>query len=322
MMNHREDPLDDVIAEFRRIRVPDRPPDEMVLARLVPPVERPGPSALPSPLLIRRLLMLPAFRYAVAAAALIVISGWLALVPSSTPALAEVIKATEQHKLLRFQSRQTTDDKETGLTASGTRTVHVDLTVPRVREEERFKTFNGILDFSYSAVYDFGRDRFMALVSHEQIVTKDQAKDEHHAQLVKMVEERGLANKKAVVARIAWTKTNDIPPMSLLGKGHGFLDSLRRLQANENTLATRAELDGGQVAKYRLRDGNATMSLWVDPQTKLPVRMEVEMIDPTPRIAHNKWVYTDFEWDPKVADLEKLFSTDPPAGYAVEDHIR
>jgi hypothetical protein len=193
--------------------------------------------------------------------------------------------------------------------------------VPRIREEERSKAFNGILDFSYSAVYDYRRDRFLCLVSHVQIVTKEQAKDEFQKRLVGMVEERGLANKKAVLSHIARTKTDDIPPMSMLGRNRGFLESLRELQDNKNTRTTRAKLDGREVAKYRLKEGNTTTSLWVDPQTKLPIRVEIEMIDPTPKIARNEWVYADFEWDPKVADPEKLFSTDPPAGYAVEDHM-
>src|SRR5262249_28539527 len=122
---------------------------------------------------------------------------------------------------------------------------------------------------------------------------------------------------------IARTKTDEIPPMSLVGKNCGFLDSLRQIQANNDTLTTLAELDGRDVAKYCLREmeGNVTTSLWVDPRTKLPIRVEIEMIDPTPRIARNEWILTDFEWDPKVADPEKLFKTDPPAGYAVEDHL-
>jgi hypothetical protein len=321
MMNHRQDPLDDVIAEFRGIPVPERPPDERVLARLVHPGEEPGPTASLLTSFIRRFPMLPVLGYPTAAAVLLVISGWFALAPASPPALAEVIQATEKHKLLRFQSKGTTEDRVTGGgPASGTRTVYVDIVEPRVREEERGKTLNDVLEYKYAAVYDYRRDRFLVTLSQELIVTKEQAKDEPQAQAVRMVEKGGLAKKEATLSRIAWTKTDNIPPMSLLGKNRGFLDSLRDLQASKNTLSTRAELDGRQVAKYRLKDGNRTMSLWVDPQTKLPIRVEIEMIDPTPRIARNEWVYTDFEWDPKDADREKLFSTDPPAGYVVEDH--
>ena len=132
--------------------------------------------------------MRPAFRYASAAAILLIVFVWLPR-PSHSPALADVIKAAEQHSLVRFQARQTTDDRETRQTASGKRTVYVDIRMPRVREEERSKTFNDILDFSYTAVYDYRRDRFLALVTHEQVITRDQAKDEHETQLIRMVEE-------------------------------------------------------------------------------------------------------------------------------------
>ena len=325
MNDHREDPLDEVIEAFRQSPVPDRPDDEALMARLVHMSGRPGPGSSLSSHPFWRFLMLPSVRYASAAAILLVV-GWLALSPSPTPALAEVIEAAEQHKLVRFQSRQTTDDRETHLTGSGTMTVYIDMVVPRLREEEHRMTFNEILDFHYKAVYDYRQDRFLAVTSHEQVMTKDQvdtkdkAQDELQKQLIDMVEGRGLAKKKAFLSRISGTKTDDIPPMSMLGKDRGFLDGLRELQANENTLDTRAELDGREVAKFRLREGNRTTSLWVDPRTKLPVRVEIEVIDPTPRIARNEWVYTDFEWDPEVADLAGLFSTEPPAGYALEDH--
>lgn len=319
MSDHREDPIDEVVNEFRRVPVPDRPADERVLTLLADAWSRSAPDPTPPCHPIRRILMRPAFRY-VSAAALLVVFGWLALGPPRSLALADVIKAAEQHSLVRFQATQTTDDRETRLTASGVRTVYVDIRVPRVREEEGHKTFNGILDFRYTAVYDYRRDRFLALVTHAQVMTRDQAKDEHQRRLIDMVEQRGLAKKEAILSRIAWTKTDDIPPMSLLGKDRGFLDTLRQLQADQTTLTTRATLDGRDVVKYRRRADHTTTSVWVNPTTKLPIRVEIEVIDPTPRIARNEWVYTDFEWDPDVADPERLFSTDPPAGFRVEDH--
>jgi hypothetical protein len=74
------------------------------------------------------------------------------------------------------------------------------------------------------------------------------------------------------------------------------------------------------VLKYRLQEADKTTSLWVDPRTKLPLRIECEMLHTTPEIARETWTYTDFEWDPRVSDPAQLFSTEPPPGYAVEDH--
>jgi len=319
---HPDDPLEDVVTAFRGMPIPDRPPDEVVLVRLerAQEVSKTKTLVFVSTRPIWRFLMLPTIRYATAVAIAFILAGWLVLSPSRTLALAEVIKAAEQHKLVRFQSRQTVDDRQTDRAAAGMRTVYVDLVAPRVREEERHKTFNEILDFRYVAVYDYRLDRFLALVSHEQVLSKEQAKDEFTKQLVGMAEERGLAKKKATLSHIARTRTDNIPPMSLFGKGQGFLDSLRELQANTRTLATRETLDGREVDKFHLKVEDTTASLWVDPRTKLPVRMEIEMINPTQRISRNEWVYTGFEWDPQVPDVESLFSTEPPRGYFLEDH--
>lgn len=241
----------------------------------------------------------------------------------NTPKDASVLEAAEQFTLVRFRATQYVDDRESRATASGTRTVYVDIVVPRVREEERGEVINQILDYSYSAVYDYSRDRFLTLLSQELRVVKDQVTDEAQRHHTRLVEEEGLARKKAVLSNIARTRTDGIPPMSLVGKNCGFLDSLRLIQADNDTLTTLEELDGREVLKHQLREmeGNVTTSLWVDLQTNLPIRVEIEMIDPTPRIARNSWAYTDFEWDPQVADPVTLFNTDPPAGYAVEDHL-
>ena len=44
------------------------------------------------------------------------------------------------------------------------------------------------------------------------------------------------------------------------------------------------------------------------------------MPHPAPEIAKSTWIYSAFEWDPKDADPVQLFSTEPPPGFAVEDH--
>ena len=91
------------------------------------------------------------------------------------------------------------------------------------------------------------------------------------------MEKEGLEKKKAVLSRIAPTKTDDIPPMNLVGKNGGFLDSLRQVQANNHTRTTLAPLDGRDATRYCLSEmgGNMTTSLWVDPLTSLPIRVEM-----------------------------------------------
>jgi hypothetical protein len=54
--------------------------------------------------------------------------------------------------------------------------------------------------------------------------------------------------------------------------------------------------------------------------------MEDEFVDPTPDITRNTFVWTDFEWDPELPgefrNLDQLFSTRPPDGYAIDDQTK
>ena len=45
------------------------------------------------------------------------------------------------------------------------------------------------------------------------------------------------------------------------------------------------------------------------------------MIDPTPMIARNEWIYIDFEWIPKSLIRRNYSNLEPPVGYAVEDRM-
>ena len=59
-----------------------------------------------------------------------------------------------------------------------------------------------------------------------------------------------------------------------------------------------------------------TRTVWVDPQTKFPVRIEVSHRSTDRRAGPSDWVLTDFIFD---QDLDRSkFSTDAPAGYTVE----
>ncbi|HZZ80780.1 MAG TPA: M56 family metallopeptidase [Gemmataceae bacterium] len=56
-----------------------------------------------------------------------------------------------------------------------------------------------------------------------------------------------------------------------------------------------------------------TRRYWLDPQTKLPVRIEVSLRGTNPGHAESDWVQSDIIFD-RPLDAE-LFSTEPPAGY-------
>ena len=249
MTDHEHDPLDEVIADFQRIPLPDTPDHAVLLSRLTSgPAERYEASfALFSR--ARSLLMRPAFRYFSAAAILLGTLAWFALGFSSSVAFAEVIKATEQHKLVRYQLRQIDDYKKHGA-AESTRTVHADLTRPRLRFEHKGTTLNKVLEFHSVMVQDNQKARFLKLISNVQIVDESHA-DALQAKVIKIVKEKGLANRKAYLYDLT---QDDGTPLNLddLVKGRTLLESLHELQSHADTVSTRDRLDGREVLKYRL----------------------------------------------------------------------
>ncbi len=83
-------------------------------------------------------------------------------------------------------------------------------------------------------------------------------------------------------------------------------------------------LDGKKAAGFRVvektggEDGTAdtwTRTYWVDPKTKLPIRIEISFQATTPGIGSSDFVLSDFIFDAPMDP--SLFSTDPPEGYSV-----
>jgi len=73
------------------------------------------------------------------------------------------------------------------------------------------------------------------------------------------------------------------------------------------------DIDGRRVIGFRLvlSDPASVMSLWGDPESGLPVRIEIT----TPKFPNAKTTVTDFKVN--VAMDESLFSVEPPAGYEI-----
>ena len=73
------------------------------------------------------------------------------------------------------------------------------------------------------------------------------------------------------------------------------------------------DIDGRRVVGFRVNTNGTVMSLWGDPKTGLPVRAEVTMAV----FANAKMTLSDFVFNPDMD--ESLFSTEPPAGYTVQN---
>lgn len=73
------------------------------------------------------------------------------------------------------------------------------------------------------------------------------------------------------------------------------------------------DIDGRRVVGFRVSTNGTEMSLWGDPKTGFPVRVELTMAV----FASAKTMLSEFVFNPEMD--ESLFSTEPPVGYAVEN---
>jgi hypothetical protein len=276
-MNHdnrpTHDPLDEVIEAFQRMTVPDRPCDAEVLERLGTyrgDTVGPGSNRSPSKRPYRMRVLISS-----AAAALLLAGSLGLLVVNSTPSLAvaDVVRAAQRHRLVRYQQQQTVSQEE------NVSTVYADLTAQRLRSESHAKQANG-----------------------EPIIVNVQ---DGHRHLV-----TDLRHKTAWLGRT---------PEGF----KSFCCSLEEFEQKKGVSRVKDKLGDLATVKYSFADGNQTSSLWVDAQTKLPVRMEQVLTDSIPNVVRERFVWTDFEWDPElpkgIRNLDELFSTRPPDGFTLDD---
>jgi hypothetical protein len=297
----QDDPLEEAVEAFRQMTVPDRPPDAGVLARLAT-VAGETAAAVPVPSSSKRRHLM---RVAVpsAAAALLLLGGAAVFLLTATPAptLADVVKAAEKHKLVKFKQVQTTDTKDM-VGASTESTVYADLKAPRFRSE----SLNRFQD----------PDDRTELIEEVNVSVQDATKGRH------LMINTHPGGKLLPPRKDAW-----------LGGGRGegkkgksYLENLQEFQQKKGVTSGKDKLDGRETVKYRFEEEGNTNTMWVDAATKLPVRLEYEMVDPTPDITRNKWVWTDYEWDPELPkgfkSLDALFDTTPPKDYKLTDDTK
>ena len=239
----------------------------------------------------------------------------------SSFALAQVIKAAETHKLVKYKVTQTTDDKQNG-TGSGTSVTYADLAAPRFREERRGLTLNETVEMVFLYIQDGRKDRALSVLTETVVpdAEKGDSKDPlSKAAIAKRFKEKhGDGRKEASLSRIS----EGSDPIK---KAQSLLESLQELEAHKNVVITKDKVGGREIVKYYLEDDKKTIKLWVDAKTNLPVQFEYEVLDPTPDIALNRWVYSDIEWDPQVKGfptLDALFDTTPPDGYRLTDRTK
>jgi len=265
--------------------------------------------------------------FSTAAAVLFLVAGWFALGSPSSNALAQVIEATIKHKTARcrfeasaeFKMKWHADREEEFVPAYSDEVAYFDLTSPRVRIERHEKTINDTVQSDWVTVQDSRQDRLLVTSSIQLLVDENDTKDENLAALIKEIKKD--VGKTARLFRITGDDTGT-QPFPYVKTDKTLLEILRGMQDSKHIVSTKDSLNGRDATKYRLDEVDFTTILWVDAGTKLPVRIEQELLVSKPNVRGRKWVYTNFEWDADVEQLDELFSTKPPAGYEFTDHTR
>jgi hypothetical protein len=118
--------------------------------------------------------------------------------------------------------------------------------------------------------------------------------------------------KRATVIRLTNLPKDNIPPNFFTQLRSQLLDSREKPDVKREPLGEK-EIDGRRVVGYRIGSPAQVLTLWGDPKTGLPVRIETK-VNLLPKTTT---AWTDFEFN--VAVDESLFSLEPPAGYTVVD---
>jgi hypothetical protein len=304
MTDREDDPLDEVIDAFRRMPVPDAPDSALLFRGPQSQLAIGEPAGISPSRKFWRFLMRPTVRYGLAAAMLCFVFGWLAFGPSSSFALADVIRAAGQHKLVRYKLQMISAERP-GQPRTETRgTVYVDLVRPR----SRFESEPEPLDDGTSRQDVTIQDQVARETMFETNVSRRVVNEKGESRIVvqgegSILRERDLDEWGQLSARsrpLGAFVFGDAPDHAL------FLDALSALQTHKGTTSAKGRLDGRDVMIFSAKDGRVRSTVWVDPQTKLPLRIEQAFFDGGTGLETIRSVSTDFVWDPPGADIEAL----------------
>lgn len=304
--NPKREPLDALFDAIRQEPVPNRPPDAALLARLT---AEPRPAA-EHPTLTQRRIVMRIVTWSLAASVLAAIGAAILLTGSPGVALADVVKATEKHKVVKYKCSITVtanpppgmviDDPDVLKSDPSESIIYADLRAARYREVKPEVDVipnpgRGPVQQSSSIVVDRPKNRRLIVYTLRPLDATN-------------VEEKG-----AILSTIPEAE-QDNPNLTIL-------DHLRDIETHKNALA---EKEGPSV-RFTVADEKKMTTLWVDAATKLPVRMVCEEDQPAAGVKQIRLEFSDFEWDPELKEfksLDELFSLTPAEGYKLDDQTK
>ena len=274
----------------------------------------------------RRRSFVPTVAKLAVASAAAVFAALLVLNSPSQSAVAQVIAKVKSHRFVRCELQTSAkvkmkvqaDREAEFVDADSYETVYFDLVSPRFRVDRIERTLNNTVDSQWSYIQDNQTNRVLVSSSIELAISERETDDPTQLMLIAEFRESGMEGK---IARIFDLNDEGVKPFLHRNSERPLLEMLDQLQAQSDIDAVVDEINGERADKYTFEDGDDSITLWVDSQSQLPVRIEELRHNPHADAEFYKWTYSDFQWDDDDLDLELQFSTEPPEGYKVEDHI-
>lgn len=305
-MTHREDDaLDELIGAFRRMPVPPVPDVALLFRRPQSQLATTEFAGISPSRRFWRFLMRPSVRYGLAATILTIVFGWLAFGPSSSLALADVIHAAEQHKLVRYKLEMTSAERPGQPRQESRATVYVDLVRPRSRFELELEPLADGMSGQDVTIQDQVTRETMFQTNVSRRVVNEKGEPQilgHGSESILRLDAPDDGGDRSIrLSPPGAFEFGDAPEKAL------FLDALSALQRHKGTTSAKGRLGGRDVIIFSAKAGTARSTVWVDPQTKLPLRIEQSLLDGGTGLETIRSISTDFVWDPPGADIQALF---------------
>jgi hypothetical protein len=305
MTDHEDDPIDEVIGAFLRMPVPEAPEAALLFRRPQSQLATTEPAGSSPSRRFWRILMRPSVRYGLAAAMLMVVFGWLTFGPSSSFALADVIRAAAQHKLVRYKLEMISAERPGRPKAATRGTVYADLVRPRSRFESEPELLDDGTSRQDVTIQDHAAREIMFAtnVSRRVVNEKGEARIVVEGQ-TSSLRESELDQPGGSSIRLSSPGDfvfGDAPEKTL------FLEALSALQTDKGTTSAKGRLGRRDVIIFSAKERSPKSTVWVDPQTKLPLRIEQSFYVAGTGFETVTSVSTEFLWDPPGADIPALF---------------
>ena len=202
-------------------------------------VRRPWPRVLPSAAIwfqTRRRILMRLVTLS-AAAVLVAVAGAIFIAGPTSIALADVVKAAEGHKLVKYSRAQHIETKDGSSPQPQVVVAYADLRAPRFRTDVHGLTLNEAVDFQSVFVHDGTKGVTMHRIT--EFITEKGKTDANLVKMLKEFERFGTPRKLVTLTALQ----GDLTPATA-NKTGSLLENLRELEKHEDAVATQDQAPG------------------------------------------------------------------------------